>query len=195
MPQKSNILFAVLLAVTIIVLSGFGIACAMSGNSRPRADLTVEGAGPAQAWHPVCATSLGGVPSNDNEESRHVLVPSAPSTALLCRYYGVYGSHDRHNGALARKRLLIATSLVRNLGRAFNSLAPYPDNSVTCPNDNGAGLYVLFHYEDEADVPVSVKLSGCRAANNGRMGRAFILVDPFLRQLGKLTHPNNAPNH
>jgi hypothetical protein len=107
---------------------------------------------------------------------------------LLCRYYGSFKINDPLGGILARERLLGRASFAHRLGRKFDRLTQLTAGSYTCPVDHGATLYAIFKYENEADVPVTIYLEGCRTADNGHLKLGgFEMSLPLLGQLERLT--------
>jgi hypothetical protein len=179
----------VVLAIAAAV-SAVGVAAGVGNNHHSQGvpGREIDQAAESRA-QPSCAHRIGQAPINRNRRSSHILVPVAPSHLLLCRYYGSFAgaSPSPREGELIVERFIGRGGVVRSLGRAFDRLSPLPPGEYTCPADNGAALYALFIYESEADVPVMVSLSGCRAASNGRTPHAFSVSVDLLRRLKRLT--------
>jgi len=133
--------------------------------------------------------------TNRNARSHDSLVPSGPDELLLCRYYG-FGVNQTPKtqarvGKLEAEPLLRSRGIVRSIGRAFDHLPQLSGHgAISCPADEGATLYAIFHYANEPLVPVEVNLSGCRFAGNGR-GREVAMSPRLLGRLESLTRPGS----
>lgn len=132
--------------------------------------------------------------TNQNTRSKNSLVPSRPDELLLCRYYGLgeikqTPETQARAGKLKAERLLRRPGIARSLGREFNDLPKVPRGATySCPFDDGAMLYALFHYASAPVVPVEVTLSGCQFAGNGR-SRAVVMGPRLLNRLASLARP------
>jgi hypothetical protein len=128
--------------------------------------------------------------TNRNTRSNASLVPSQPNELLLCRYYG-FGINQTPKtqaraGKLGAERWLHRPGVVRSISREFNDLPQLPRHgAISCPSDEGAMLYAIFHYAGEPPVPVEIHLSGCRFASNGR-ARAVAMTPRLLNRLARL---------
>jgi len=132
---------------------------------------------------------------NRNARSHNSLVPGGPDELLLCRYYG-FGINQTPKtqariGKLEAEHLLRSRGVVRSVGREFDDLPRLSGyGGGSCPMDEGARLYAIFHYANEPPVPIEVKLSGCRFASNGRS--QMTLMNPRLQnRLEGLTRPDS----
>lgn len=131
--------------------------------------------------------------TNRNARSHDSLVPSGPDELLLCRYYG-FGVNQTPKtqaraGKLEAERLLRRRGIVRSIGKSFDHLPQLSgQGAISCPADEGARLYAIFHYANEPSVPVEINLSGCRFARNGR-GRGVAMNPQLLNRLESLTRP------
>jgi hypothetical protein len=131
-----------------------------------------------------------------NAKSRSVLVPSAPTTVLLCRYWG-FGDLKGHQtpqtqaraGKLASERRLTRQSLVRLLARGFDQGRGPGNGSYNCPSDDGSNIVSEFAYADEPNVVVETSIWGCGFSTNGFGNAAFTL--PWVHdRLLRLTRTN-----
>lgn len=129
-----------------------------------------------------------------NRRAARSIVPMTPTEVQLCRYWGTGYNQTQKTlaraGKLASERVLRRTGVVRPLAREFHNLRMYPEHGTgefTCPADEGATLYAIFHYASEPDVSVSVRLSGCPFAWNGRRMADAGLIREKLERLTRAT--------
>lgn len=166
-------------------------ACANSGASSTSPDQ-------AQALPASCSKKVldegAEAATNRNARSHDSLVPSGPDELLLCRYYG-FGVNQTPRtqaraGKLEAERLLSSRSIAHSVGREFDHLPRLSGHgAISCPADEGARLYAIFHYANEPPVPIEVNLSGCRFARNGR-GLGVSMSSRLLYRLEGLTQPD-----
>ena len=116
--------------------------------------------------------------ANRNARSHDSMVPSQPDELLLCRYYGFGGmkqtpATQARAGKLKAERLLRRPGIVRSIAREFNGLRKVPRGATySCPEDDGAVLYAIFHYVSEPVVPVEVRLGGCGLRGTAGLGQS-----------------------
>ena len=86
----------------------------------------------------------------------------------MCRYY-------KNNWAtgmtLWRQRLITQSSTITSLTGAFNRLQE-PPRGIFCVKDDGSEMQLIFGYANGTVERVTVKLSGCRFASNGKAVRS-----------------------
>lgn len=117
---------------------------------------------------------FSGIPPDHNPRSAESLVPRGPRSALVCRYYGLPKEGDsRKAGTLMAHAAVRTKAQLDELVRAFSGLRKLSGGALSCPEDRGAGAYVLFQYRDEPSVPVRVNFGGCETVGNGRRGMVF----------------------
>lgn len=140
---------------------------------------------------PTCAASFSHAPRNHNERSRTSLVPSGAREVLLCRYRPLRGTIAKDKKPLLVSRNVSRIATVASLSDALDKLEVAPSGVHGCLGDNGARLYALFSFADQPDVPVSVSLSGCRVAWNGK-SKTFSVSPGLLAQLSRLTSKSSS---
>jgi hypothetical protein len=96
-----------------------------------------------------------------------VLVPGAPASVLVCRYWG---SADFGPVSHLAGQRLAAGPAVAELARRLDELAAIPTSPApSCPVFAGRSVLFVFRYRSAADVPVRVFRGGCIPVSNGRV--------------------------
>jgi hypothetical protein len=108
------------------------------------------------------------LPSDDPRTST-VLVPAAPTGALVCRYWGSQDVGRRWTLAGGR---YVAAPLLGRLVARLNRLDRIPNAPArSCPVFGGRSVLLLFRYRGASDDPVRILRVGCVEVSNGRVER------------------------
>ena len=92
-----------------------------------------------------------------------MFVPGTPTELLACRYHGF--NQPQRAYSLARAARLAPAPITA----ALNAARPIPPGAVfNCPNDSGETIVLLFGYANGRTLQVTVSMSGCEFAHNGR---------------------------
>jgi hypothetical protein len=86
---------------------------------------------------------------------------------LLCRYSGVNFGDSQ---GLRQQRLIHGALTIGRITHTFDKLRE-PPRGIFCAKDDGSELLVVFLYPHASASRVTVKLTGCRFAMNGRSTR------------------------
>ncbi len=117
-------------------------------------------------------------PKPTREGAADQLVPGQPDLALVCRYSGL--DEGRPAGRLTSTHHL-ETAQARELAVALNSGPKPPAGILHCGNDTGGIDLVVFTFSDGPKLTVTVHLTGCGMASNGRVG--LFTYNPAIHQL------------
>lgn len=120
--------------------------------------------------HASCPRSDRSKPVSRAASARVSLVPDHPNALLLCRYGGLNG-HPRLS--LIKSKMLTDAATVKRLAHELDALHP-TSGAVNCPADFGDAVIAFFEYPTAPPVPVTVGLSGCKDASNGRIARLTV---------------------
>jgi hypothetical protein len=141
------------------------VACTGSGTTSGPSVPIVDGTPLAPA-----ASATVGCPGHVPEhlspkgisDLRRTLVPPGPSGAVICRYPPV-SAHPRRPSVAT-----VSGSSLAELVRSLDALRAMPRGLFACPLDDGSMYLLRFDYPDGGRLSVTVHLSGCRFATNGR---------------------------
>jgi hypothetical protein len=98
-----------------------------------------------------------------------VLVPAAPTGALVCRYWGSQDVGRRWTLAGGRH---LAAPLLGRLAARLDRLDRIPNAPApSCPVFGGRSVLFLFHYRGASDDPVRILRVSCVEVSNGRVER------------------------
>lgn len=150
-----------LIAALAAAAAGYVTASRAASYSPPRC--------PAHAAKP----SLG-------VKTRSFVRPNA-SALVLCRYANVNWGTSQ---GLLRSRRINLQSTIGGLTRSFNHLQE-PPRGIFCVRDDGSEIALLFAYGSGHVERVTVRLTGCRFAMNGRDTRSTTTT--LYNRLKKLT--------
>lgn len=163
-----------MLLVLSLLLAGVGVAIARSGGHPPT---------PLRVNNPIrvtvgegCPRSIKGHDGIINPEPDHldkVLAPSNPAKGLICRYTPLDGLQRAgiRYGVLYRSIPLTRAIAVRLAGD-LDRIPPVPRGAVySCPADFAQYDILILAYGGHQDVDLQVSQTGCRAINNGYVGR------------------------
>lgn len=98
-----------------------------------------------------------------------MLVPAAPTGALVCRYWGSQDVGRRWTLAGGRH---LAAPLLGRLAARLDRLDRIPNAPApSCPAFGGRSVLFLFHYRGASDDPVRILRVSCVEVSNGRVER------------------------
>lgn len=121
-----------------------------------------------------CASRFSDIPPDDNPRSVRRLVPAGARSAIVCRYFGFpKEGESKKAGTLLGHASVRSKHQMMELVAAFSGLRRASGGVTNCPEDRGAGAYVLFEYADEPPVPVRIKFGGCELVGNGQKGMVY----------------------
>jgi hypothetical protein len=128
---------------------------------------------------------------NHNPAARRAIVPSGAVSVRICRYY-VFGELGKQTpktqarvGKLQDGAVAGSRDLLESLTLEFKELEAAPKGPISCPFDEGAELYAVFHYRGAAPVVLRISLSGCRFVS-GATPRARQLTESLRKRLVRL---------
>jgi hypothetical protein len=115
---------------------------------------------------PATVSSEGTLGNTDVPTDR--LVPTNPSSGLLCRYLPLYGSTQPGypHGHLEGDAILDAAT-ARRSGSILNAMPNPPPGPVSCPADFGTIDLVMFQFASRPRLTVRASVSGCATFTNG----------------------------
>jgi hypothetical protein len=115
-------------------------------------------------------------PINDNQaeaspvpRTASVLVPGHPTSALICRYWGLNDPGHRRAGLAGTLSIDNAVAVDR-VALRLDALPPF-HTAPSCPTFGGRSAVIFFHYRRADDDPVRIKREGCVPVSNGRLLR------------------------
>ena len=128
---------------------------------------------------------------NHNPAARRAIVPAGAVSVRVCRYYG-FGELGKQTpktqarvGKLQDQGVVGNRDLLESLTLEFKELDAAPKGSISCPADEGAELFVVFHYRAAKPVVLRVSLSGCRFVS-GAAPRARQMTESLQKRLVRL---------
>lgn len=126
----------------------------------------------AVAHHQRCPGSDAHAEASPEPITASVLVPAHPTSALICRYWGL--SDPGHREASLAKTLSVHNAVVADhLAERLDALPPFPrKRASSCPSFGGRSDVIFFHYRLASDDPVRIKREACVPVSNGRLLRA-----------------------
>ena len=113
-------------------------------------------------------------------KTRSFVRPNARAL-VLCRYANINWGNSQ---GLLRSRRINLPSTIGSLTRSFNHLQE-PPRGIFCVRDDGSEIALLFAYGSGHVERLTVRLTGCRFAMNGRDTRSTTTV--LYNRLKKLT--------
>jgi hypothetical protein len=139
-----------------------GIATSPPGTSSP--GTAVHGIAPGPPAHlastcPAVLSANYAYPSS----SRVSMVAGTPNNVAVCRYEGLNDPHPHRLARAVDAGLEQAAYLAKNL-----DLGKPMSGTVNCPNDDGTAALLVFGFADGHRSAVTVSLTGCRTATNGK---------------------------
>jgi hypothetical protein len=182
----------------IIKLGGLVFALLLFGNLPTMAVSTAQATQPFAGRCPTEAPEEGATAKlNRNPAARHTIVPAGAVSVRICRYYG-FGEAGKQTpktqarvGKLQDQAVVGVRDLVESLTLEFKELEAAPNGPVSCPLDEGAELYAVFHYRAAAPVILRVSLAGCRFVS-GAVARARVMSTSLQDRLVRLAEGKHA---
>jgi len=156
-----------LLVILLGVSSGCGSGRAHAMGSVSTTHAPLE----AVAYHRRCPASDVRVEASPEPATASVLVPAHPTSALICRYWGLSDPGHREEALAGTLTIHNAVSM-GHLAMRLDALPPFPTKPLpSCPSFGGRSGVIFFHYHRTSDDPVRIKREGCVPVGNGRLLR------------------------
>ena len=158
-------------------------------------------AGAAEPFANGCPTEAldGGSVAKLNRDpaAKKAIVPAGAISMRICRYYGFGAGRQTPKtqaraGELQDQAEVRGRDLLESVTLEFKDLLPAPKGPISCPEDEGAKMYVVFSYRDAKPVFLDIGLSGCRFVAGG-VPRARSLSTSLERRLVRLVEGKRAP--
>jgi hypothetical protein len=149
-------------------------ACGGHGGSASRTHAPFE----AVAYHLRCPPTDARHEASPDPMTAGVLVPTHPTGALICRYWGFHDSGRKASFAGARS--VTDTTALNRAAAVLDKLPPLYEGSpaTSCPELGGRSELIFFHYRRASDDQVRV-LKVCRVpVSNGRLAKEAIGIGP-----------------
>lgn len=96
--------------------------------------------------------------------SQVTMVAGTPNHVAVCRYEGLNDPHPHRLARAVDAGVEQAAYLAKNLDLG----KPMTGGTVNCPNDDGTAALLVFGFPDGHRSAVTVSLTGCRTATNGK---------------------------
>jgi hypothetical protein len=146
-----------------------GSGCGGDGHPQNTSATAMRAPLESVAYHRHCPARNTRHETSPDPRTASMLVPDHPTSALVCRYWGLDDPGHRA-ASLARAFSTSNTKLLERLTVRLDALPPFPTRpSPSCPADFGRSELIFFHYRATSDDPVRLETGGCRPVSNGRL--------------------------